>query len=82
MEEHKRKYKRVPTRVHTRKIDRAVAKAVMSKRYSQYCKAARNKFNKPVHNRYHSKKGANHIAKPVREMQSFFAAEWRQFATV
>ena len=75
----KDKRKRVPVQVHTRKIDRLVAKHQMKRVYTRVCESAKDTFGKPEHNRYHSKKGANHVSKPDRNRQSYFAAHWKRF---
>ena len=70
---------RHPVMIHTRSIDRMVAKKNMRKRYSQFTKSGKDKYGNPIHNRYHSKKGADHRVAPDREKQSYFAAQWRRY---
>ena len=77
--EARNKRRRVPVQVHTRKIDRLVAKHQMQKRYTRLCESAKNSYGQPTHERSRSKKGANHMASLVREKRSYFAAQWRRY---
>lgn len=67
------KTKRVPTRVHTRKIDRMVARNLMKA-------SGRVHVTNRKRNRYGTKKDRTHGSQAKNLHYSYFSKNWRQWA--
>lgn len=67
------KHKRVSTRIHTRKIDRLVARNKMRA-------SGRRNVTSKEHNRYKTKKNKTFGREVKRDPQSYFAKNWRVWA--
>ena len=70
---HEKKTKRVSTRIHTRKIDRAVAKYRMKK-------TGRTHIMSRKRNRYGTKKHPTHGGTVTNEHYSYFSQTWREWS--
>ena len=68
----KTKYENVAKRVHTRKLDRMVARNEMRRQ-------GLSKVTDRKHNRWHTKKDKNHGRECKRDPQSYFAQHWREW---
>ena len=68
------KYKRVSTRVHTRKIDRMVAKNNLKA-------SGRVNITSRKRNRYGTKKDRTHGSQAVNAHYSYFSKNWRKWAS-
>lgn len=68
-----KKTKRVSTRIHTRKIDRMVAKNKMKA-------SGRVHITSRKRNRYGTKKDRTHGSQATNQHYSYFAQHWREWA--
>ena len=71
------KYTRVPTRIHTRKLDRSVARYMMNMRGLQNVAGGKGKRN-----RYGTKKDSTHGSSAMNTHDSYFSKHWRDYQAI